>query len=62
VVGAIVGALSGSDAVPSDWVQIVQHANPVPDFGYLAQGLAEVAAKQILQTKSLLELAEQLLI
>jgi ADP-ribosylglycohydrolase len=62
VVGAIVGALYGSDAVPADWIEIVQHANPAPDIGYLAQGLADVAAKQILQTKSLLELAEQLLV
>jgi hypothetical protein len=56
------GALYGSDAVPADWIEIVQHANPAPDIGYLAQGLADVAAKQILQTKSLLELAEQLLV
>lgn len=62
VVGAIVGALYGSNAVPTDWIQIVQHANPTPDFGYLAQGLAEVAVKQIFKTKSLLELAEQLLV
>ena len=62
VVGAIVGALYGSDAVPADWIEIVQHANPAPDIGHLAQGLADVAVKQILQTKSLLELAEQLLV
>jgi ADP-ribosylglycohydrolase len=43
VAGAIAGALHGTSAIPPDWRDRVEAANPEPDMRALSLGLAEVA-------------------
>ncbi|MCP4166952.1 MAG: hypothetical protein GY759_13840 [Chloroflexi bacterium] len=46
VAGAIAGAMHGRDAIPDDWRQTLEAANPEPDMRYLAEGLTAVASRR----------------
>ncbi len=42
VAGAIAGALSGANAIPSEWREAVEAVNPAPTFMTLAEGICDV--------------------
>ncbi len=44
--GAIAGALHGTDAIPSQWRETVERANPEPSIEALSLGLAEVVRER----------------
>lgn len=44
--GAIAGALHGTSAIPPDWRDTVEAANPEPDMRALSLGLAQVAQQR----------------
>jgi len=46
IAGAITGALQGTIAIPSDWRETVEAANPEPDMRDLSLGLARVALQR----------------
>ena len=46
VAGAIAGALHGTAAIPSDWRNTVEAANPEPDMHALSLGLTEVVQRR----------------
>ena len=45
--GEIAGAFAGYDAIPADWAETVQKANPEPDVKLVAQQLADVIGKNL---------------
>ena len=47
--GGMAGALMGVDAIPPEWIEIVEKANPVPDLRKVAQGMTEVVEKRLEQ-------------
>jgi ADP-ribosylglycohydrolase len=46
IAGAIAGALQGTGAIPSDWRETVEAANPKPDMRELSLGLALIARQR----------------
>lgn len=61
VVGAIVGALHGIDALPADWAETIERVNEDPDLADLAAGLTQVAVKRIQNTREIADKASELL-
>ena len=61
VVGALVGALHGIDALPAEWAETIAHVNPEPNLADLAAGLTQVAEKRILSAHAIADKALKLL-
>lgn len=61
IAGAMAGALGGVDAIPSEWVDLVETVNPGPTFRELAQGLCAIIEKECTEKKAVVNQLEQLL-
>jgi ADP-ribosylglycohydrolase len=61
VAGAIAGALHGTGAIPSDWRQAVEAANPKPDMHTLSLGLTRVAVTRHERARATVAQVEELL-
>lgn len=46
IAGAIAGAMHGTGAIPADWRETVEAANPEPDMRELSLGLAQIARQR----------------
>jgi ADP-ribosylglycohydrolase len=46
VAGAIAGALNGASAIPAEWIETVQQANPKPDIEQVASRLSELVTER----------------
>ena len=45
--GGMAGALMGVDAIPSEWIEVVEKANPVPDLRETAERMTEAVRKHL---------------
>ena len=45
--GGMAGALMGVDAIPPEWIEIVEKANPVPNLRRVAEQMTEVIKKRL---------------
>jgi len=61
VAGAVAGALHGTKAIPPDWRDTVEAANPDPDMHTLSLGLAQVAHRRQEKRRAVTAAVDQLL-
>ncbi len=59
--GAIAGALHDMSAIPSDWRDTVEAANPEPDMHALSLGLAKAAQQRQQKMQAVTAAVDQLL-
>ena len=61
VAGAIAGALHSTKAIPEDWIDTINAANPEPNIYTLSLGLADIARRRQQKMMSVAEAVESLM-
>jgi ADP-ribosylglycohydrolase len=61
VAGAISGALNGVDKIPSEWVELVEKANPGPTFREIAESFCNIITAKYEQDRRVLGNIQQLI-
>ena len=60
VAGAISGAIGGVEAIPSDWVELVEEVNPQPSFAYFAEKICDIVVAENHRRRQLSSAIERL--